>query len=113
MPGKPLADKQELAADPLDTAGRPPVLTIQGLSITYGDVAVVRNVDLTIRPGQILGLIGESGSGKSSVAMSCLGLLGQGASSSAERSCLMARASTLRLTDLPLRVGNSSGARLW
>jgi peptide/nickel transport system ATP-binding protein len=85
MPGKRLADKQKLAADPLDTAGRPPVLTIQGLSISYGDIDVVRNVDLTIRPGQILGLIGESGSGKSSVAMSCLGLLGQGASSSAER----------------------------
>jgi peptide/nickel transport system ATP-binding protein len=85
MPGKRLADEQELAGGPLDTAGRPPVLTIQGLSVTYGDVDVVRNVDLTIRPGQILGLIGESGSGKSSVAMSCLGLLGQGASSSAKR----------------------------
>ena len=85
MPGKRLADKRERAADPLDTAGQAPVLTIQGLSIAYGAVDVVRNVDLTIRPGQILGLIGESGSGKSSVAMSCLGLLGQGASSSAER----------------------------
>jgi peptide/nickel transport system ATP-binding protein len=61
------------------------VLDIRGLSIAYRGVEAVRNIDLTVQRGEIVGLIGESGSGKSSVAMSCLGLLGPGAAISAER----------------------------
>src|SRR5215472_16279160 len=70
--------------------GRPdaeisPVLDVRGLSIAYQGVEAVRNIDLTVARGEIVGLIGESGSGKSSIAMGCLGLLGQGAAISAER----------------------------
>jgi ABC-type dipeptide/oligopeptide/nickel transport system ATPase component len=36
----------------------------------------LRGVSFSIGPGEVLGLIGESGSGKSSVAMAVLGLLG-------------------------------------
>lgn len=63
-----------------------PLLDISGLTITYGDApAAVQDVSLRMEPGEILGLIGESGSGKSSVAMACAGLLPRGARVEAER----------------------------
>ncbi len=52
------------------------VLLSARLSVTYGQKsAVLREVALDIRRGEVLGLIGQSGSGKSTIAMSILGLL--------------------------------------
>jgi lipoprotein-releasing system ATP-binding protein len=48
-----------------------PVLSIRGLRRTYvtqaGELPVLKGVDLDVRPGEIVGLIGPSGSGKSSL----------------------------------------------
>jgi lipoprotein-releasing system ATP-binding protein len=48
-----------------------PVLSIRGLQRTYvtgaGPLEVLKGVDLDVRPGEIVGLIGPSGSGKSSL----------------------------------------------
>jgi len=48
-----------------------PVLSIRGLERTYvtlaGTLPVLKGVDLDVRPGEIVGLIGPSGSGKSSL----------------------------------------------
>ena len=48
-----------------------PVLSIRGLKRTYvtqaGSLPVLKGVDLDVRPGEIVGLIGPSGSGKSSL----------------------------------------------
>ena len=48
-----------------------PVLTIRGLERTYetaaGPLPVLLGVDLDVQPGEIVGLIGPSGSGKSSL----------------------------------------------
>jgi len=58
------------------------LLDVQGLNVTYrtGGVAVpaVRGVDLQLDSGQTLGVAGESGSGKSTVALSLLRLLPDG-----------------------------------
>lgn len=48
-----------------------PVLSIRGLERTYvtavGSLNVLKGVDLDVQPGEIVGLIGPSGSGKSSL----------------------------------------------
>lgn len=57
-----------------------PTLRVDGLSIAYqtrtGPVPAVRQVSLDILPGEIVGLAGESGSGKSTVAFGVIGFLG-------------------------------------
>ncbi len=56
-----------------------PLLSLRDLSITYrlrkGDVPAVRGVELDVAPGQVLGLAGESGCGKSTIGNAILRLL--------------------------------------
>ncbi|HIY67459.1 MAG TPA: ATP-binding cassette domain-containing protein, partial [Candidatus Agrococcus pullicola] len=56
-----------------------PLLQINDLHITYkssrGEIPAVRGVDLTLNSGETLGIAGESGCGKSTVAMAILRLL--------------------------------------
>lgn len=56
-----------------------PLLQVEGLEIRYhtreGTLTALRNVDFDINPGEIVGVVGESGCGKSTVASSVLRLL--------------------------------------
>ncbi|MGY2047313.1 dipeptide ABC transporter ATP-binding protein [Methylobacterium sp. JK268] len=55
------------------------LLRVDGLSVSYGPHEVVRGVGFTLDRGASLALIGESGSGKSSIARAVLRLLPDGA----------------------------------
>ena len=57
----------------------PPRLAIDNLSVRIGGIDAVRDVSLSIAPGQIFGVAGESGSGKSMTALAVMGLLPDGA----------------------------------
>jgi len=43
------------------------VLEVSGLTVRYGAVTAVRDVDLDVHPGEVVGLIGANGAGKTSV----------------------------------------------
>jgi peptide/nickel transport system ATP-binding protein len=51
------------------------LLTINDLTVRYGDSVVVDSVSFAVHRGESVGIVGESGSGKSQTALSLLGLL--------------------------------------
>ncbi len=65
-----------------------PLLEVKNLSIQFpeahGEVNVVDNVSFSVRPGETMGLVGESGCGKSITSMAIMGLLPKTAKLSGE-----------------------------
>ena len=47
---------------------------VQGLSLSYGQQSVLNKLDWALLPGQVVGLLGRNGSGKTSLLESLLGL---------------------------------------
>ncbi|MCQ8772323.1 dipeptide ABC transporter ATP-binding protein [Streptomyces telluris] len=54
------------------------LLEVDGLTVGAGDRPLVRGVGFTVDRGERVGIIGESGSGKTLTALALLGLLGEG-----------------------------------
>jgi polar amino acid transport system ATP-binding protein len=50
---------------------RPPILEIRGLRKTFGDVEVLRGIDLSVAAQELVFVIGPSGSGKSTLLRCC------------------------------------------
>jgi manganese/iron transport system ATP-binding protein len=50
-------------------------LTIDHLSVNYRDVQALRNINLTVRPGKVVGVFGPNGAGKSTLIKAMLGLM--------------------------------------
>jgi len=60
-------------------------LTVEGLSICAGPTTLVDNLSFSVQPGEVLALIGESGSGKTTTALALMGHARHGCSISAGR----------------------------
>jgi len=44
-----------------------PVLQVKGVTKRFGALVVLRGVDMTLNPGEVLGLVGDNGAGKSTL----------------------------------------------
>ncbi len=60
------------------------LLSIKQYSLAIGDTEILHSIDVTVEPGQIVAITGESGSGKSMTALSVMGLLPAGAAAQGE-----------------------------
>jgi ABC-type glutathione transport system ATPase component len=62
-----------------DISGATPVLSLSGFSVTFdtpqGQVRAVQDVALSVSRGECLGVVGESGAGKSQLFLAVMGLL--------------------------------------
>ena len=73
----------EGAPPPLSDLGHPvqlcsqntPVLAVKNLTIKYGKHTVVQNFNLVLHKGETLGLVGQSGSGKTSIGLALVRLI--------------------------------------
>lgn len=52
-----------------------PLLEVRGLSVSYGKAEAVRQLDLTVAPGQVVTVIGPNGAGKSTLLLALMGAL--------------------------------------
>jgi simple sugar transport system ATP-binding protein len=50
-----------------------PVMELRGVSKTFGEVRALRDVNFHVRPGEIVGLLGDNGSGKSTMVKMMMG----------------------------------------
>lgn len=95
--------------DPMPESSPEPLLSVKGLNVVMErkgtQTHVVRDVTLHVAPGQALGILGESGSGKSVSVKSLMGLLPK------SRAQVRAEVSTLGDTDL-LRMSDRTRRRV-
>ena len=55
------------------TASRP-LLALKGMSKSFGAVEAMKEVDLEVRPGEVMGLLGDNGAGKSTLIKAIAGV---------------------------------------
>src|SRR5690606_9510998 len=80
-----------------------PTLQVEGLSVAVrGGPALLRAVSLTVQPGEVRALVGESGAGKSMIGKAVLGVLPRG---------IEQTAGSIRLQDTALETLRSAARR--
>jgi len=52
-----------------------PVIEVHGLRTQFGAQVIHDGLDLTVRPGEVMGIVGGSGSGKSVLLRTIIGLI--------------------------------------
>ncbi|WP_416830992.1 MAG: ABC transporter ATP-binding protein [Erythrobacter sp.] len=69
-----MAEQETATAPEPAKAEEPPVIKVEGLVNKFGDFAVHDGLDLEVRRGEIIGVVGGSGTGKSVLMRSIIGL---------------------------------------
>ena len=59
----------------MSTSGTQPVMSLRGVSKSYGALRALVDVDLDIRAGEVLAIVGDNGAGKSTVVEIVAGAL--------------------------------------
>ena len=60
---------------PTGSTSSDPLLSVRGLTVGFEERTILENLDLDVMPGEILGIVGASGTGKSVLLRSLLGLI--------------------------------------
>ena len=73
-----MADEQATPAGTtatVDAPGKEALVELSGLHSGYNDIAVVRDIDLVVRAGEVVALLGPNGAGKTTTLLTISGLL--------------------------------------
>ncbi|MEE9321171.1 MAG: dipeptide ABC transporter ATP-binding protein [Granulosicoccus sp.] len=76
---QPASDHQRANSVLPNRVGALPLLALEKVSLSIHDTPILHDISLTLATGKTLGVIGESGSGKSMTALSIMQLLPRGA----------------------------------
>ena len=60
-------------AQPAQKHAAPPVIQLAKVTKTFGEVRALFNIDFEVRPGEIVGLLGDNGAGKSTIVKTVMG----------------------------------------
>lgn len=80
MPGRPVVQTEAVSVPAVSSNGKPILLDVKDLSIHYvtegkPPARAVENVSFTLHEGELMGLVGESGCGKTTLMLGLLRLL--------------------------------------
>jgi ABC-type branched-subunit amino acid transport system ATPase component len=92
-------EEQEERRRIVESGGDLPVLQVRNLDVSYGPIQVLFGVDLDVRRGEILALLGTNGAGKSTVLRAISGLV------LAERGVVRLNGRSITYVAAPDRVG--------
>jgi len=66
---------EHTAASARGTGAGPPLLVVDGLTVSYGAVIAIRDVSLEVAPGEIVAALGPNGAGKTTLLRTLAGAL--------------------------------------
>lgn len=71
----PIQQQEEQAADTRQEEAVTPILALRGITKAFAAKQVLKGIDLSIAPGQLVALVGNNGQGKTTLMKLILGLL--------------------------------------
>src|SRR4051794_31923559 len=75
MPSSPSSSATSRSEPAFDGAGEAPAIRLRGLETRLGGKVIFHNLDLEVRPGEVMGVVGASGTGKSVLLRTIVGLV--------------------------------------